>query len=1026
MDRVFGPTLGAGVRVEDVSPEQSIEASQLGTTAYLGWCERGSTTDLIRCRTAQEFLRKCGRRSGKDGFYLADAAYHFYELAGGAGELWVRRVVDGNEVKATLPVYGRTVGLYPGSTHPDLGGVSQLKRKLFDITMKYGGRSGGRWAFVNDVVAGAGSIAATAITTGKTMLVDQYKGATLYLMGVPTKTYVVTGNTTAGVVSVEDFNNMSVDHANGDPADLEYVILLDHDSSGGRRRGLAVQFSDGVLSPGSEFGMAIFYDGLKIFEEPDLSWNPSSQRYFKTVVEARTDNYEITIENVATLDAAAHVRPANWYSEVQALTESTITGSVCHITSITSAAREYVREFTFPAGAATVPHTLTLTYVGPHWTVASDMHGALPNATPGTAYTAKNIYTVGFTVFSLGAGPTADDVITIEVLPFDTDLSAHKQPVKVTPDCAVSPRTKYFVEDNTPNTLTLSGASLVTDGTAEANATVTTTLPETYNIGATTDTLLISVDGEPDVTVTLTNGAARTAAQIVTDINTAFLAAFQREPASVVVVGGVNYVALTSQSPDWSGTRTSVQIKTVADNGYAILGLTVGTTYGTEGTKVKAAVPAQITCGLAGPYTIVVGVSDAFSFLIDGRAFTGVLTPGVGLTAAAVAADFNTLWLAGPHTGTVAEVVTEGAATRVRIKSPSAYGGVDTSIAIVTVAADCYDVLGFTNAVAPGKLYYGERGSQYMIVAPQSLTGGYDGKESLADTDYTDALNTNLSKFNNLYGKGLGLVKVACPGVTSTAVQKAGVTYVENRGYEWRYELPSSVVTETAAEEYINDTFGRSDFAACIFPGWAYVDDPDSANNLVVRPTVGMVHGVEAAFARAAKGYHKAAADIDAKLTPIRKLIGSFEDTEIDHEILNPAGIAAIAYKHGNFVIWGDRMVASSTGWKWKHKREQTLYYEHILRENMDWIVFALNNTATTAILAGALIGFFKPEYRRGILDGKTFEQACTITCNENNNTESTAAAGDLYAEIRVKIVNVVERVIIRFGQAGIFDDAGL
>ncbi|GAI86940.1 unnamed protein product, partial [marine sediment metagenome] len=100
----------------------------------------------------------------------------------------------------------------------------------------------------------------------------------------------------------------------------------------------------------------------------------------------------------------------------------------------------------------------------------------------------------------------------------------------------------------------------------------------------------------------------------------------------------------------------------------------------------------------------------------------------------------------------------------------------------------------------------------FMVIAPQELSYGYDGLDALTDADYLQYLSPVDSPMNDLFGKNYGLVKLASPGVTSTAVQKAGEAYAEARNYQWRIEIPSNITQETDAEEHVNDTIGRNDF----------------------------------------------------------------------------------------------------------------------------------------------------------------------------------------------------------------------
>lgn len=319
----------------------------------------------------------------------------------------------------------------------------------------------------------------------------------------------------------------------------------------------------------------------------------------------------------------------------------------------------------------------------------------------------------------------------------------------------------------------------------------------------------------------------------------------------------------------------------------------------------------------------------------------------------------------------------------------------------------------------------GAAADQFMVVAALELEGGIDGNADIIDADYSQqAFDTDSSPFNQLFGQNYGLVKLATPNVTATAVVKAGIAYAAAKNYQFRVGIPSNVLTEIGAIDHINTTIGRSDYAVASFPGWGYYADPDSTENkLKLVPLEGQIMGREARIAVDYDGYHKAAAGVDATLPHTLKLTTG--DTALNEEVLNPAGISVIKKVKGNFVIWGDRTLYTDPAWKWKHQREQMSHYENVLRENFDWIVFAINDPETEKLALAALRAYFLPEWTKRALRGDTFEEAATIKIDAENNTDLTRAAGEMFADIRLKLADTVERFIMRVGKMGIFDSVG-
>ena len=308
----------------------------------------------------------------------------------------------------------------------------------------------------------------------------------------------------------------------------------------------------------------------------------------------------------------------------------------------------------------------------------------------------------------------------------------------------------------------------------------------------------------------------------------------------------------------------------------------------------------------------------------------------------------------------------------------------------------------------------------FMVESPQSLGGGYDGIEDVDDTEYIQAYDSGTSPLNSLFGKNKGFVKLATPGVTSTAVQKAGLSYAEAKNYGYRVEIPANIVDEQSAEEYINETIGRNDFGKVHFPSYAYVPNPQG-EGLKLSSLTGAFHGREALVAKNYDGYHKVAGGIDVTLPNVIKL--PTLDKVLDEELLNPAGINVVKFVKGNAIMWGARSLAIDPAFKFVQQREQLSHYENIFRESFDFIIFAINNATARSRLETSFVTFFLPEFAKGALNGNTFEDAVSIKIDDENNPPEEIAAGNLNAEIKLKLAETVERFVITIGKAGIFED---
>lgn len=312
-------------------------------------------------------------------------------------------------------------------------------------------------------------------------------------------------------------------------------------------------------------------------------------------------------------------------------------------------------------------------------------------------------------------------------------------------------------------------------------------------------------------------------------------------------------------------------------------------------------------------------------------------------------------------------------------------------------------------------------GKYYRLQFGQSLESGYDGHAGVTDNDYVNVFDNATSQFNKLKDRKLGLVKFVVPGVDSTTVQKAARSYAENHNHMFRVDIPSNITTEDAAIEWMENTMGRNDFQSMIFPGYVYKNDPDRTGLKLV-PACGMVLGEESRTAYQWGGYHKAEAGTKAVLSKVVKLPLA-TDYIPDDEVLNPKGIQCIQKKEGNWVIWGDRIPATSTGLVWKHQREQLSHYERVMMENYDWIIFSINDPELWTQLLASFNAFYLPEWRpKKAIRGKTFKDAAKFKIDSENNTDATMATGDLYAAISLRLSDTVERFNIIISPAGIFE----
>ena len=111
--------------------------------------------------------------------------------------------------------------------------------------------------------------------------------------------------------------------------------------------------------------------------------------------------------------------------------------------------------------------------------------------------------------------------------------------------------------------------------------------------------------------------------------------------------------------------------------------------------------------------------------------------------------------------------------------------------------------------------------------------------------------------------------------------------------------------------------------------------------------------------------------------------------------------------------------VCSDPTWMWKHQREQMSYYENVMRENFDWIVFAINDTVSWTMAWTELDDYFRQEVTNRAL----VEYSVKIDSENNNST--TMAQGDANCAIQLKLPDTIERFNIVVSRVGVFENVG-
>jgi len=1041
--RRFGPVKGAGTVVVEKTGAQSITPSAFGVIGVVGQFERGEVSRAAApranyCGGPASFAAKMGGRMA--GSITPDAVQDYFSHSEGAGEVVAVRVTDGTEKAARVDLYSRHWGagaeshLFPSS---ELDNQSQTKVPVLRVTAKNGGRWGGRrrqLPFGRVTVATA--VEETSIDLGCAMRENEFAGATLFIIEL-NKSYEVVANTTAGVIVLKSDCTLLSDA--GSETTLSGVVGLDNlELETGARKGLGVRVKEATIDPSVNFGLEVYVDGELVLNYDTLSMDPASAYFIESLVNEDSSNTYVEVESLLPdgTTIIPDLRPANFYGRLVELTATEARFRTAQVVQAPANARVVAVQCE-PLPAAFLSSGLRI--VGT-WNLGTghydieirgirhEANGDEPLPLPGACFDVgvgeqyhKHITAGGVDLIIDHEAAVADGAqLIIDVLPLET---ASLEGAIYVPDAKNAPYRRFrvvrgdfesvVIESGDPRTVVASTLASVRGSVAGPFAIST----------GVNDLLQVKVDGYTSVAVTLTAGASRTAAQVATDINTAFDAIFGTGVLNPARADG-DYLELLSPGFAGRGHRSSIELDAATTPAYATLGLVEGDTYGTDSTGPES---AELVSRVVGPFAITGETNDGYSFKVDGRKeVSGTLTAGAARTAAQIATELNAAFDAVFGAGNVNpfSVYTDDSGDHLKVTSPGFDGGGPaSSIEILAAANDCYETLGFLpSSVSP--LVRGLAGAEGMLMYLDEPANGHDGGAP-SDQDYIDALSISNSPFNKVEGKGKGVLQLIAPGVTSTMVQQAGIAYAEAKNHVFVVQAPVALTDEQAMVDYFNGTIGRSDFALTYVPSFAYVQDPDGAGALKLVATAPMEMGRDALFARNGLAYSRPAAGLDATLPRIVKLPttqSDGDDRQLNEEILTPQGINVIRKKKGNYVVWGARMLCRDTNFQWKSHRLQLSHYEHTMMEEFDWVIFMLNDAATRRQLKTVFNGFFAPELAKGAILGGSLEDALRLKIDEENNPPSEVGAGNLNAEMSLKFPDIVERFVITINKAGVFE----
>lgn len=203
-----------------------------------------------------------------------------------------------------------------------------------------------------------------------------------------------------------------------------------------------------------------------------------------------------------------------------------------------------------------------------------------------------------------------------------------------------------------------------------------------------------------------------------------------------------------------------------------------------------------------------------------------------------------------------------------------------------------------------------------------------------------------------------------------------------------------------------------SRFGALYHP-WLRVPDPlGRPGDLRDVPASGHVAGI---YARVSldPGVHRAPANVGlAGAKDVSRAIDAAE-----HALLNRAHVNVLRDpEHRGLRVMGARTLDADPQWRWVPVRRLLIFIGEWLESSLQWAVFEPHADVLRADVARAVRSMLERLWLRGMLDGPTAEDAFTVKCDDETNTEDVVDAGRLSCLISLRPPPPAEIVTVRLG----------
>ena len=946
--RVFGaPTGAAGVRVVETIGTNLITGQEFGGAVFWGVLPRGEPGVYVPCRSFREYLDLFGDANNPlwdlydNGQLTPDAVRGYFNRAGDNGLLWLCRLeLNNTGKKATI----------------------NLRNRIGNEVLQITAANMGRWGGYTQTTGEKAIVVATPITFTLVVpgtLAGQYIGGNVTFSSGTSKSYEIVANTDANPTSGEVIFSVSP----------QYDLL-----------------SEGVNGPSNLTGTANY------FRQVPLTGTIAAPALVDATGSIAVNNTAITGTGTDFLNefAVGH----NFYLQGEARV-------IQSVTSATTLTVSSAFSLTTGTGLTAQKDNLVVTGTGTNFT--SDLVGkAIYVTISGIDYSRQVAAYISATSIILESAFPSDVVagtlasidnytVTGVGSSFSTQLFAGDQII----DPSQQGQAVKVLSVNSDTSFTV-GTKFSTDFTAQSLAKQTQQATVTLTTGTNEGLSVVITPGTKAPAVEFNLAINFNGNQVYSQQNLSLDPTSKNFIESVVNTGNLAYQFGNTEVYRWI-TVTSLL------NGQYTTSPTLDVRPFNGGGDVLLAVNNYLFTTADIDYTKVIGnklFPDPYSsprsyFLVKASspaiALEGTIS-SLGVNVTGTATNFTDVLSSGDY------IAVGGNICQVRVVIS------DTSLILYTAFPS--DLGALTQVSKAGYLQV-DRGvnlaplvatnNKFQVAYPTLLEGGYDGDLSSIIpyhyTQYLDLLNDDLER--TILDSQMGLIRIATPGVSSQEVSSALAAFAEKYAYEARIEIPSNYTSAAAAESYVQNEVGLSDFISVAYPSYGFISDPRSAGTRLI-PLTGDIMGLETYIANVHKGWHYPAAGENGVLTNFVSL--TYDITSTDEALLNSSGIQPIKRINGTFTVYGARVPCQNSVYTFLHIRRIVSNCIWVLRKNTNILnqLFRPNDPSLAYQLTMILGNYFRGEYKNRVLNNNlTADQAFTITVDSPNSISQSISTND-------------------------------